>query len=523
MTSLVVAFFVSLLVALVATPVVLRVALKRGLYDLPNERKVHARPIPRLGGVAIVIAFFAPVTGILLVGAGAGEALTHTTTHVVGLYVGGILMAGLGLYDDLRGANAIQKLIVQLGVAGLMYALDYRIEAISNPFGGTLELGLLSLPVTLFWFVGVMNAVNLIDGLDGLASGIGLISVTTLFALSMMDDNVLGSLLCICLAGSLVGFLFFNFNPARIFMGDTGSLFLGFVLAAFSISTSSKGSTAVALTVPILALGLPIVDTLMAIGRRVRANRPIFSADQEHIHHRLLRAGFSHRGAVLALYGVAAALAGAALLVKAAAQPIAGLIVLATALVLFVLLRILAVRRTGLRGLVDPFGQHGLIARAAVDQVAGRMRGAADGEALGGVVTELAETTRTLCVIVLDGARPLYVWQREPTPHEALRTLASYRIPLAARGDGEAAVEIRFARGDDESLDLAVALPWERVAPALGTALERLEFAVLQSPEPVRPAEERPILMLPALARELKQMATAPLTSRASRPHGNTT
>ncbi|MCC6620321.1 MAG: undecaprenyl/decaprenyl-phosphate alpha-N-acetylglucosaminyl 1-phosphate transferase [Deltaproteobacteria bacterium] len=521
------AFFVSLAVAIALTPMVLRMALARGLFDRPDERKVHERPIPRLGGIAIVIAFFVPVTGLLIMGTGASQAFT-SAPQLVGLYVGGLLIAALGLFDDLRGANAIQKLFVQIGVGALMYVLDYRIEAISNPFGGTIELGLLSLPVTLLWFVGVMNAVNLIDGLDGLAGGIGLISVLTLLALALMDGNVIGALLCSALAGALVGFLFFNFNPARIFMGDTGSLFLGFVLGAFSIASSAKGSTAVALTVPILALGLPIVDTMLAIGRRVRANRPIFSADQDHIHHRLLRAGFSHRNAVLTLYVVAAMLAGAALLVRAASQPIAGLIVLAAAVVLFVLLRALSQRRAALQGVQDPFGLDGRARRAAVDQLAARIRQSPAAAEVAPLIDDLATSTRALAVIITHGARALYVWQREATPHESLRTIASYRVPLLALGAPEsidtieAALEVRFVRSDDGSADLAMALPWERVAPSLAASLERHAWAPLQEPAPARPTDELPILVLPAVGGELKRLATAPLTTRAARPQSQT-
>ncbi len=342
MTSIIVAFFVSLAVATAVTPLVLRVAARRGLYDKPDGRKIHSRLIPRLGGIAIVLGFFAPVTGLLVVEAGMRVQLTQNETQLIGLFAGGALIALLGLWDDLRGTNARQKFAVQIVVAVLMWFLDYRIENLSSPFGTPFELGALAFPVTLLWFVGVMNAVNLIDGLDGLAGGVGFISVTTLMVMALMDANVLAAFMCAALAGALGGFLFYNFNPARIFMGDTGSLFLGFVLAAFSISTSSKGSTALALTVPLLVLTLPLLDTMLAIGRRVRARRNIFSADQEHIHHRLLKAGFSHRGAVLTLYAVTATLAAVAIVMRATSQPIVGVVLLASALVVFLLLRFIA-------------------------------------------------------------------------------------------------------------------------------------------------------------------------------------
>ncbi len=508
MTSVFVAFFVSLLVATVLTPLVLRLASTRGLFDLPDGRKVHSRLIPRLGGIAIVVAFFTPLVGLLVVEAGLTTQLTQSNTQLIGLFVGGLLVAALGLYDDLRGTNARQKFVVQIAVAVLMWFLDYRIEIVTNPFGGQLELGVMSLPVTVLWFVGVMNAVNLIDGLDGLAGGIGLISVTTLMALAVMDNNVLAALMCACLAGSLVGFLFFNFNPARIFMGDTGSLFLGFVLAAFSISTSAKGSTAIALTVPLLALALPIVDTALAIGRRVRARRNIFSADQQHIHHKLLKAGFSHRGAVLVLYGVAAALAGLALLVRTSSQPVAGVVMLVAALFLFVLLRFLTGGHRLERGLHDPFGADGLRARASLDAASTRLQEASTGVAVARELDELAASTHCLSVVVVDGERVLYVFDRVPSAREAMRLLSSYQIPLAERSAGAAApvsysahIELRFAREQlvNGPSDLAVVLPWERVRPAIADALTRLGWPILQEPVPALPTSERPPVPLPAI------------------------
>lgn len=481
MTSTIVAFFVSLTVATALTPLVVRLANRRGLFDALSDRKVHSRPVPRLGGVAIVAGFYSPLLGILLVDAGISERLTTSTPQLVGLFAGGLLVAALGLYDDLRGANARQKFVVQIGVALLMWALGYRIEAVTSPFGGVIHLGALALPLTVLWFVGVINAVNLIDGLDGLAGGIGLISVSTLMVLALLSGDVLGALMCAALAGSLVGFLFFNFNPARIFMGDTGSLFLGFVLAAFSISTQAKSSAAIALAVPLLALALPIVDTMLAIGRRVRARRNIFEADQEHIHHRLLKAGFSHRGAVLTLYGVAALLACLAIVTRVSSEPGEGLMLLAAAVILFLFLRLLSGWRRAPGGAHDPFGTRGLEARAALDAHARRLQSAASAGALEGELNALARQTRCLSVALLDGARVLYVFERTPTTHEAMCPLGSYEIPLSEQAH-EARLELRFAREQqlETPSDLAVVLAWERVRPALGAALERLGWPLLQ-------------------------------------------
>ncbi len=500
MTSIFVAFFVSLGVATFMTPLVLKLAMRRGLYDLPDGRKVHSRLIPRLGGIAIVVAFFTPLVGLLLVDAGLTNQLTQSHTQLVGLFVGGLLIAALGLYDDLRSTNARQKFVVQIVVAVLMWVLDYRIENISNPFGDYLALGPLSLPFTVLWFVGVMNAVNLIDGLDGLAGGIGLISVSTLMVLALMDGNVLAALMCACLAGSLVGFLFFNFNPARIFMGDTGSLFLGFVLATFSISTSAKGSTVLALTVPLMVLALPIVDTMLAIGRRVRARRNIFSADQEHIHHKLLKAGFSHRGAVLVLYAIAATLAGLALLVRAVSQPVAGLVMLAAGIFLFMFLRFLTSRYRPTSDLSDPFGDDGLRARANFDALAQRLHDATTAPAIVAELDALATSTRCISVVLSDRDQTLYVFDRAPSQHEALRTLGSYLIPLADRGPSTTRIELRFARDPtpEGMADLSVILPWERVRPAIAATLERLAWAPLQAPMPALPPA-RPAVPVPTI------------------------
>ena len=175
-------------------------------------------------------------------------------------------------------------------MAGLLYKLGFRIDAIANPFGEPIALGWASLPFTMFWIVGVINALNLIDGLDGLAGGVALVAVITTFLVSLQRGHPLMMLFSAALAGAIVGFLFYNFNPASIFMGDTGSMFLGFVLAATAIQTNQKASTAVAVLIPAIALGLPIMDTLLAIGRRAVRGRPLFQADKEHIHHRLIAA-----------------------------------------------------------------------------------------------------------------------------------------------------------------------------------------------------------------------------------------
>jgi len=332
-------FVLSLLGAAALTPAVRHLAHSIGAIDRAlSSRRIHSGPIPRLGGVAIVLAFYLPVVGLLLFDNLIAQAFKADRHLVVGLLVGGLAVALLGVYDDVRGADARKKFAVQFLVAGLMYWLGFRIQDVSLPFGGQLSLGYLGLPVTLLWIVGIVNAMNLIDGLDGLAGGVAFFAVVTAFAVAFQRQQVLLIVFTAALAGAILGFLIYNFNPATIFMGDTGSMFLGFVLAVTSIRTNQKSATTVAILVPMVALGLPIMDTALAMIRRLVRGQSPFTADKDHIHHRLLRRGLTHRGATLALYGVSVLLGvtAFALTVTRGAQTAILLGVLAVAVAVFV-------------------------------------------------------------------------------------------------------------------------------------------------------------------------------------------
>lgn len=340
MRTAAVAFIISMVCGTLLTPFVRRLAHRFGVLDhARSSRKIHGHPIPRLGGVAIVIAFYAPMVGLLLFHSGVGQMFVAEREHVIGLFAGGAIIALLGLYDDLRGANAWKKFLVQFAVAALLYRLGFRMDVLANPFGEPITLGWLSLPFTMFWIVGVINALNLIDGLDGLAGGVALVAVVTTFLVALQRAHPLMMLFSSALAGAIIGFLFYNFNPASIFMGDTGSMFLGFVLATTALQTNQKASTAVAVLIPGIALGLPIMDTLLAIGRRAVRGRPLFQADKEHIHHRLMDLGLSHRQAVLVLYGFCILLGAAALVLTYASSIQAALLLLVLAIVAVVFLR----------------------------------------------------------------------------------------------------------------------------------------------------------------------------------------
>ena len=316
MISTSLAFVLALTIAAILTPIIRDFALRRNLAAVPrSDRDVHVTPIPRIGGVAIAVAFMAPLVGLFVLDTGLSNFIQRDPQwlkYVIALGGGSLVIVALGLYDDLRGANAYQKLAVQILVAGFVWGLGVRIDVIGL-FGTRVETGILSLPITVFWILVVINAMNLIDGLDGLASGVAFMAILPNLVLAVYNQNVVMMVLMAALGGAILGFLIYNFRPASIFMGDTGSMFLGFVLATGSVLANVKATATVSMIAPVLALGLPIMDVLLAIFRRSMAGTPLFHADNDHVHHRLMKRGLSHRQAVLVLYGVSFVLAAAAL------------------------------------------------------------------------------------------------------------------------------------------------------------------------------------------------------------------
>ena len=303
MRTYAVVFVLSLVVSLLATPLARRLAIRFDALDQGGgARRLHVGEIPRLGGVAIFLGFFVPVAALLLYDNRIAAAFKEDLSLVLGLFLGGAAIFALGVYDDLRGANSRQKFLVQFAVAAGMYALGFEITVVANPFGDLIHLGWLSLPVTLLWIVGISNAMNLIDGLDGLAAGVAFFALATVFGVAFVQGSVVMIVLATALGGAVLGFMPYNMNPARIFMGDSGSLFLGFVLAITSVKASQKSATAVSLLIPIVALGLPIADTFLAMLRRLVHGKSLFTGDKDHIHHRLIAKGLSQRNAALVLY-----------------------------------------------------------------------------------------------------------------------------------------------------------------------------------------------------------------------------
>lgn len=290
------------------TPVAKRLALRMGAVANPVSRSVHTAPTPHWGGLAIYLAF-----GFgLLIAQGLPQG---DTLRILGI---GLLALMLGAFDDLRDLSPRTKFLGQILVASLLVGVGVRIYFVSNPFtGGLIFLNEWSYPLSVLWVVAVMNVVNLTDGLDGLAAGICTIAaLSALFVSARIGLVPDVTLMAAALAGAAAGFLPHNFNPAKIFMGDAGSMFLGFTLAAISMQGALKQTTTVALLVPIVALGLPITDTALSIYRRLRARRSIGDADRGHLHHRLLDLGMNQRQAVLLMWGVTAWLGVSAVLLS---------------------------------------------------------------------------------------------------------------------------------------------------------------------------------------------------------------
>jgi len=298
-------FAIALMGSLGLTYVVRARARTAGLYDFVDERKLHTQPIPRIGGVAIFLSVFIALAAVAAVFGMDDLALDGTKLLVV--LTGGALTHFLGLWDDLRPMRARWKFLAQIVIALFVYAAGVRMNILSLPFVGSVEIGSVAgLLLTVFWLVGITNAFNLIDGLDGLASGAALFSLTTMFIVATIGGFSGAALVTLVLAGATLGFLFYNFHPASIFLGDSGSLFLGFMLAGIGLLSSQKSSTAIAVAIPVVSLGLPVLDTMLAIVRRFIRGQPIFTADRGHIHHRLLHLGHSPRQVALLLYGVCA-------------------------------------------------------------------------------------------------------------------------------------------------------------------------------------------------------------------------
>lgn len=302
-------FLTAAFASLVLTPLLRRVCDRFGLVSEPQfDHHIHQKAVPRLGGVAIFLSVLIALSALLLIENLLTQTLSADLKQISVLLTCSLLVMLLGVYDDLRGANATIKFIGLIAITLIFYGLGGRIEGLSIPFIGPVSLHpVAGCLLTVVWVVGIANAFNLIDGVDGLATGSALFSSLVLLTISLIQGRTLVAVVALALTGALAGFLRYNFNPASIFLGDSGSLFVGFALAALSVQGMQKASMAVAVAIPILAFGLPVVDTSVTLARRFISGKPLFKGDREHIHHKLLARGWSQRRVVFVLYAVSAA------------------------------------------------------------------------------------------------------------------------------------------------------------------------------------------------------------------------
>ncbi|MBM3665280.1 MAG: undecaprenyl/decaprenyl-phosphate alpha-N-acetylglucosaminyl 1-phosphate transferase [Actinobacteria bacterium] len=293
------------IVVLILTPATMALARRLGAVDQPSTRRIHDRPVPRLGGPAIVLGFLLPALWFLPVDPAAR-----------GLVAGAVLIAALGMVDDILGMQPAVKLVGQVACACVPVAAGLTIDHLTLPFFGAFDLGAAQYPLTILWFVAIVNIINFTDGMDGLAAGVVGIGATTFAIIAASLGRADPAILAAALAGACLAFLRYNFNPARTFMGDGGSMFLGFMLAGIAITGVMKSAAAIAIVLPLVVLAIPILDTSFVILRRIKYGNPVYSADKSHFHHRFLAIGWSQRRTVLAIYAWTGLMAILALAVR---------------------------------------------------------------------------------------------------------------------------------------------------------------------------------------------------------------
>ncbi len=331
-------------IALAGTPLTRALAARLGAIDVPDARRIHAVPTPRLGGLAIA-------AGILLVAWGSrllpGPAARLDPRPLLGLSCAVLPILALGIMDDRRNVGPWGKLAVQASAAMVLVVFGYGIPLLTNPFGPALELGAFNAPLTVLWVVVITNAINLIDGLDGLASGVVAIACASLWIVAHIHADFYVMFFASLLIGACAGFLRWNFPPASVFMGDTGSQFLGFTLAAVSLLQNRKGTATVTLLLPLVALALPLADSAVAFMRRLVHRQPVFRGDTQHVHHQLLVAGLSPRGALFAMWTLSALFAVVAVMLESLPRVWGLLLITVLGAVLFVTFELLRALRPG--------------------------------------------------------------------------------------------------------------------------------------------------------------------------------
>ncbi len=330
-------YFGSVVLALMATPIVIRIALRIGALDRGSNRAVHTKPVPRIGGVAIFFAAMCMIVSVLFLDDRIGGMFQRVRLQLSALLASAAFVFVVGLIDDLRGLPAKAKLLAEIVAAVALCYVGIEITAVEVASGFVVKLGWLAGPLSVLWIVGITNAVNLNDGLDGLAAGVSAVACAVIAILAIYNQNLIMAVFMLALLGGLCGFLFYNFNPAKVFMGDCGSLFVGFTIASSSVMCMTKSSALVGLALPVLALGIPIFDTFFAILRRFLERRSLFAPDRSHFHHKLMDLGLQQRHAVILIYLATTGAAGLGLFMMVR-RDVGAVVVFTCILMLLVLL-----------------------------------------------------------------------------------------------------------------------------------------------------------------------------------------
>jgi len=325
--DLIIAFFIALTLSFILTFPVKRLAIRWGIVDKPNYRKIHKKVTPRFGGISI---FLGSMVALLY--------LHPVNEHMTAIIYGAIVIIITGTLDDRYNIRPSIKLTGQFIAASFLVSSGLIIEKVTLPFIGMVELGFISVLVTVFWIVGITNAINLIDGLDGLATGVSTIGLISILIMAIIDSQLIVVYFSVVLIGANLGFLYHNYYPAKIYMGDTGSNYLGYMIAVISMLGLFKNVAILSFLIPIIILAVPIIDTLFAIARRLKNNESIMMADNKHVHYQLLKFGFSHRVSVLIMYALSAVFGALAILFSKASFALSFFI----GLIVFFLVHILA-------------------------------------------------------------------------------------------------------------------------------------------------------------------------------------
>lgn len=340
--DMMIASFLALITTFFVTFAIKKIALKLNVVDIPNHRKIHTKPTPLLGGLAIFIGFF---VGLLY--------LRPMHDHYFVIMLGAIVIIITGILDDKYDLRPVVKFGGQVLAASFLISSGLIIERFTFPFIGVVDLGVFSVIITILWVVGITNAVNFMDGLDGLATGISTIAISTMLIMAIVDMQMFAAYLCVVLIGANIGFLYHNFYPAKIYMGDTGSNFLGYMIAVISILGLFKNIALLGFVIPVVILAVPIFDTLFAIIRRVRNKQSISQPDNKHIHYQLMRVGLTHRQSVLVMYAFSLIFGIIAILFAKTSYTITFIVLIIALILVHILAEIAGLVLNGKRPVVD--------------------------------------------------------------------------------------------------------------------------------------------------------------------------